>query len=732
MHPRLVVLLVLATAAALVPPPAHGAGAGDVAAHTVTVSERHEALFPGLDRRMLSLRLDDRLPAVANVLQFRQDDPMFELRPVLARGGVVGLETTPEMGRRVLQQRGIAGINGGFWLASPLGDPNGYLAADGLLVSEAQTQGGGPRGAAAMLPDGRLLLDRLAASQDLAVGSATPVRLNGVNRYPSSAPPFPDGDHTSFVYTDRFGSAVAVRARTSGDATLPVRAFVVAGLQPRASGTAVGTVQSVRTIAADVPVPAGGAVVVSHGDHATRFAGAGPGAQVTVRVGLQPSVTDPAEWAGIAHGLAAGPLIVQDGERTDPSTWETEGFAAGTHSNVRHPRSAIGRAADGRVFLVTVDGRQPGYSSGMTMHELAHFMRQLGAVDALSLDGGGSTQLATDGQLRNRPCCDASLRPVATGLFVHHRYEFAAAERLAGPSRAATAAAIAVASHPSGAGEVLLATQTTFADALAGGPLAVRRDAPLLLTSRGSLPAATEQALERLRPQRVTLLGGTAAISGELAASLSRRYQVRRVSGTSREATAAAVARELGARHTRAFLVVGDPFADALSASAPAGMLGMPILLSRRDTLPTSTRDVLVGSGVREVFVAGGTGAVSERVAGILRNQLGIAVTRLSGTSRYGTARALNTWAEGQITSLDQSGLVVALGERFPDALAGGPLAARRNQLLMIVPGRDVRRDPQAAAYLDARAPALGRVTLLGGHGALTSYQHWQLDQLAR
>lgn len=727
----LLLLLPLATAAAVLPPLAPPPAAAQTSAASTTVAEHRQPVFAGLQRRRLSLRLDDGSPAVAHVLEFDGADPTLELRPHLARGTVPGLETVPAMGSRLLADGGVAGINGGFWLNSPVGDPNGYVAVDNLLVSEAQTQGAGPRGTVASLPDGRLLMDRLESSQEVSVGGSPAVRVHGVNRSHSAAPPYPDGPHASFVYTPAFGASVSVRALRDGEATLPVRAFVVAGLAPLASGRSQGVVSSVLTGEGDAAIPAGGAVIVSHGDHATRLAGGAPGDTASLDVRLGPAHTDPAAWTQLRHGLAAGPLIVQDGERTDPATWEGEGFSPGAHSNVRHPRSGIGRTADGRVLLVAVDGRQPGYSSGMTMHELSHLLRQLGAVDGLSLDGGGSTQLVTDGQARNRPCCDSSLRPVATGLFVHHTYDFASSERLAGASRAGTAAAIARASHPDGAHEVLLATQGTFPDALAGGPLATQRDAPLLLSGRDTLPPETAAALEELRPQRVTILGGGAVISPELQGRLASRYEVRRISGSDRYATAAEAARQLGPGHPRVFLVTGRNFPDALSASAPAGMLTMPILLTGTDSLPDPTRLVLRESGTVEVVVAGGDVAVSERVVTELRGE-GYLVTRLAGASRYATARRVNDWASPQLP-LDNRGLVVALGERFPDALAGGPLAARRRQLVMIVPSVDVERDPDAAAFLRGRdVLGLSTVTLLGGHAALSSYQHWQLDQLAR
>ena len=76
----------------------------------------------------------------------------------------------------------------------------------------------------------------------------------------------------------------------------------------------------------------------------------------------------------------------------------------------RHPRSAVGISRNGRyLFLMTIDGRQPGYSEGASTGETAEWLRKLGADNALNLDGGGSTALVierADGSPArlNRPC----------------------------------------------------------------------------------------------------------------------------------------------------------------------------------------------------------------------------------------------------------------------------------------------------------------------------------------
>ncbi|MFT7696425.1 MAG: exopolysaccharide biosynthesis protein, partial [Candidatus Latescibacterota bacterium] len=94
----------------------------------------------------------------------------------------------------------------------------------------------------------------------------------------------------------------------------------------------------------------------------------------------------------------------------------------------RHPRTAVGYSQNGEVlFLVVVDGRQPGYSVGMTLAELAGFMRMRladfsstheNAYQALNLDGGGSTTMVVEDEVVNSPSDQTGERPVANVLLV--------------------------------------------------------------------------------------------------------------------------------------------------------------------------------------------------------------------------------------------------------------------------------------------------------------------------
>jgi hypothetical protein len=128
------------------------------------------------------------------------------------------------------------------------------------------------------------------------------------------------------------------------------------------------------------------------------------------------------------HLLQAGPLLVRDGAALR-DLHDPEGFVAGAHqfdsdiTSGRHPRAALGTSDDELIALVC-DGRRTGVDAGLALAELAEFMADLGARQAINLDGGGSTALIHHGHLLNRPYDaqdrpSSNSRPVATAAIFH-------------------------------------------------------------------------------------------------------------------------------------------------------------------------------------------------------------------------------------------------------------------------------------------------------------------------
>ena len=103
------------------------------------------------------------------------------------------------------------------------------------------------------------------------------------------------------------------------------------------------------------------------------------------------------EWKNVRHIISGGPYLVKDGEVYVDMTAEKLGAIGG-----KNPRSAIGYTEDGDLILVAVDGRE-GRSVGMTLMQLARFMKSVGCVGAINLDGGGSTVMYVDGKVVNKP-----------------------------------------------------------------------------------------------------------------------------------------------------------------------------------------------------------------------------------------------------------------------------------------------------------------------------------------
>lgn len=107
--------------------------------------------------------------------------------------------------------------------------------------------------------------------------------------------------------------------------------------------------------------------------------------------------------------LASGPLLMDD---RHTCSWEMcdSSFVA-----TKHPRSAIFTTKDKKTVLITVDGRSKGNAIGVSIPELAHLIRILGGVDALNLDGGGSTTL----WMKNAPDNGVLNCPSDNGKFDH-------------------------------------------------------------------------------------------------------------------------------------------------------------------------------------------------------------------------------------------------------------------------------------------------------------------------
>ena len=109
------------------------------------------------------------------------------------------------------------------------------------------------------------------------------------------------------------------------------------------------------------------------------------------------------------------PQLIKNG--TIDITWQRE-KASKSFVEMRHPRTAVAKLRDGKFLLMTVDGRQPGVSVGMSLQELAEYLLSIGATDAMNLDGGGSTTMFLDGKIVNTPSDREGERKVSDAIVV--------------------------------------------------------------------------------------------------------------------------------------------------------------------------------------------------------------------------------------------------------------------------------------------------------------------------
>ena len=303
-------------------------------------------------------------------------------------------------------------------------------------------------------------------------------------------------------------------------------------------------------------------------------------------------------------------------------------------------------------------------------------------------------------------------------------------DRLAGENRVATSVKVARAGWDQ-ADHVLLATAVDYPDAIAAAALSSAQQAPVLLTMPDALSPEVASAIDDLGATRVTLLGGTKALSARVARdATSHGAVVDRIAGANRYETAAKIARRVAASTdvSRVAVALGnradgrDAWPDALSAASLAGGDEViPTLLVDRRELPDATRAVLRDLAPDAALVLGGDAAVSSEVTEAV-SRIVPEVSRVRGPDRYETALEVARVAMRSAAS-DQA--IFVSGEDFADALSAGALAARMSAPLLLVPAALL--DDDVDAYLRSDASPFQRAMLIGGDRAVTEHVETEL-----
>ncbi|MDW8107668.1 MAG: phosphodiester glycosidase family protein [Armatimonadota bacterium] len=308
---------------------------------------------------------------------------------ISGEGALRGRELTSRMAWR---HRALAAINADFFDG---GDPLGLCIVNGELVSEPFPG----RPGVGWTSTGQVVMGDVVLDADLTRPDGTKHPITGLNRVAK-----PEGDLV--LYTSFYGSSVS-----AGQGVAVVLEALPRPLRVGTQGQAL--VREVRE-GNSVVIPPTGGVLMGTGGAAEFLRTLQPNDRVVIRIDLQ---GDQAErWRTVQEAVAGGPWLIRNGKILTPAE-QGGGFNLQTFIERRHPRTAVGRTANGEVLWLTVDGRQ-AHSRGVSLSELAQIMARYGAVEAINLDGGGSTTLVVRNLVVNSPS-DGTERPVSNAWLVY-------------------------------------------------------------------------------------------------------------------------------------------------------------------------------------------------------------------------------------------------------------------------------------------------------------------------
>ncbi|HQI27891.1 MAG TPA: phosphodiester glycosidase family protein [Sedimentisphaerales bacterium] len=322
-------------------------------------------------------------PWSIHVVKVTRSAGRFQFVSALAQDQVYGLATVSQQAAALRDARPVAAVNGDFFVIRPgpyQGDPLGLHIAQGELISS-------PTGPSFWIDrEGQPHIGQVTA-QFRAVGPTgvfIPFNLNEER-----------GDNEAVLYTPAVGPSTRTKdgfelilERIGEGAWLPLRPGISLDARVKAVTEGGNTELTPTTM------------VFSMGPMlAERLPTKAPGSMLALHLHTAPDL------AGCVTAIGGGPILLDEGRSPE---WPPP--------QPRHPRTALGWN-DEKFVLVVVDGRQEGFSVGMTYPELASLMKRLGCRYAVNLDGGGSSTLWWDGRVMNSPS-DGRERPVANSLVV--------------------------------------------------------------------------------------------------------------------------------------------------------------------------------------------------------------------------------------------------------------------------------------------------------------------------
>jgi hypothetical protein len=333
-----------------------------------------DTIVPGVVHVVLESSNPARVVQVVRIAS----DAAVSLRAVQSNDAIAGagtrLERTSAMCIRV---DCLVAVNGDF-AAEGTSEPLGAIADGGVLERSPNPT----HHQLVVGPDSSLWAGQLGWSAKLLASDLSGLDFTGLN--------VDRGPGDLVLYTPAFGPATATNQFGA-----ELTAHVVDPAGPvRIGQTTIVELTGLGDGVGNAPIPADGIVISGHGASADALRGLW--ARVTAGAVSRRALLRVETSVPTAETIGGTPLLVHNGVR-----WVAAG--GGQFVEGHHPRTIVGWTASGERLLVTVDGRQPGYSDGLSLPAAADLMISLGATEAINLDGGGSTTMVLRGNVVNRP-----------------------------------------------------------------------------------------------------------------------------------------------------------------------------------------------------------------------------------------------------------------------------------------------------------------------------------------
>ncbi|MFN8623071.1 MAG: phosphodiester glycosidase family protein [Chloroflexota bacterium] len=378
-------------------------------------------LAPGITHERGTMRTSSGIQAV-QIATIDPTDPDVSLQALLSNDTVVKLEKPTRNANRhsTATWKATVATNGDV---SAAGDWGAHAGPHSMLVHRGEVWVG-PTCARPTLGVGAdgttdMRMVRIWTQLDMGSLRSSPpwVNVKGINTDRQSS--------EIILYTPRFGPSTLTKDDGSGsEVVLQTDDAVV-----RPAGSFTGTVVQMRLDRGNSTLRPGQMVVSASGRLKPELARLHEGAVVTITTHMMDGEVYPCQpkaeelsgfWTNVQETMGGNWWDSHDGTNAAPSRSD---YYAGA---VPAPRTAIGRTRDGKVILAAVDGRQGGYSVGVSLAEMGQLMLSLGAVDSTNLDGGGSTVMgirqpgADNLRVSNRPS-DGSERSLTMAIVAFAR-----------------------------------------------------------------------------------------------------------------------------------------------------------------------------------------------------------------------------------------------------------------------------------------------------------------------